>query len=61
MIVYVAHVRTESSDHYTWVYDYEPTRKEVIARLWRMEQAESLEFYIDTTCVSINKETVTTR
>jgi len=61
VIVYVAHVQTESSDHYTWVYDYEPTRSEVIARLWRHEGCESLEFYIDTTSVRINKETVITR
>lgn len=62
MIVYVAHVQTESSDHYTWVYDYEPSRAEVIERCWQHEGCgESLEFYEDTTCVFINKETVTTR
>lgn len=53
MIVYTAHVVTESADHYIWVYGKEPTRDQVIQRLHDMERAESLEWYQETTTVAI--------
>lgn len=58
MIVWVAHVVTESSDHYTWVYAYEPTREEVIKRLYESELAEELEWYEQTTSVRITSQEV---
>lgn len=59
--VYVAHVVTESADHYTWVYAYEPTRKEVIERLYKYEKAEELDWYEQTTSVRISLEDIAYR
>jgi hypothetical protein len=56
MKVYTAHVRTESGDHYIWVYKNEPTRAEVIERLYDSEQAADLEWYEDTTAVHIEEQ-----
>ena len=53
MIVHTAHVRTESSDHYIWVYADRPTHEQVVRRLWEMEQAEDFSWYMDTTSVNI--------
>ena len=53
MIVHTAHVRTESADHYVWVYASRPTAEQVIKRLWDMEQAADLDWYMDTTSVTI--------
>ncbi len=59
MIVYTAIVKTDSSDTYVWVYAYEPTREEIIQRLYDMEGAESLEWYDDTTGIHINQTNLT--
>lgn len=57
--VYVALVRTESCDTYTWLYETEPTRADVIKRLWEGEgEIEDLEWYEDTTSVHIYPETI---
>ena len=56
MRVFTAHVVTESSDHYVWVYAKKPTINQVIKHLWESERAESLEWYQQTTDVEI-KET----
>lgn len=62
MNVWIAHVVTESCDHYTWPYTYEPTREEVIQRLWESEgEIEDLEWYEDTTSVKIECQEVTAR
>ena len=53
MQVYTAHVVTESADHYIWVYKNEPTRGEVIQRLYDIEMAADLEWYQETTSISI--------
>jgi hypothetical protein len=56
--VYVALVHTDSMDTYTWVYKNEPTRAQVIQRLYEWEQAEDLEWYEQTTSVHIYPEEV---
>jgi hypothetical protein len=53
MLVYVAHAVTESADHYTFVFTKEPTHDEVVERVYNMELAESLEWYMETTSVTI--------
>lgn len=60
MTVFTAHVTTESSDHYVWVYTTEPTQKQVIERLMELEGAgeEDRSFYIDTTSVTIEEQEV---
>lgn len=57
--VWTVHVRTESSDHYVWVYAKKPTRTQVIKRLWEDEgRCETLKWYIDTTSVNIEQTEV---
>jgi hypothetical protein len=58
MIVYTAAVVTESMDRYFWVYAKEPTREQVIERLWELEQCEDLEWYMETTGVTIREAEV---
>lgn len=63
MHVYTAHVRTESSDHYIWVFSSCPTRKQVIARLMEYEGAdptdkEDYNWYSDTTAITIEPQEV---
>jgi len=53
MKVYTAHIITDSQDHYVWVYAKKPTNKQVIERLWDMEQAADLDWYSNTTRVTI--------
>lgn len=58
MIVYTAHIVTESADHYVWVYAKEPTLDEVIQRLHDYERAADLEWYKQTTLVFIDSTEV---
>jgi hypothetical protein len=58
MIVYTAHIVTESADHYVWVYAYEPTREQVIERLQHYERAGDLDWYEATTHVHIEQTEV---
>jgi hypothetical protein len=53
MTVFVAVAVTESSDRYVWVYAKEPTRDEVIERVYELEMCEDLDWYMDTTSVAI--------
>lgn len=57
--VFIAHVVTESADHYLWPYSYEPTREEVIKRLFNYEGAAEIDWYEATTSVRIHKERIT--
>jgi hypothetical protein len=59
MKIFVALVKTESCDTYTWLYRNEPSRADVIQRLWQYEQAEELSWYEETTSVHITEEEVT--
>lgn len=54
MQVYTAHVVTESSDHYIWVYAKEPSRDQIIQRLYEYEHAADIDWYEATTSVQIN-------
>ncbi len=57
--VFVALVKTESADTYTWVFRKEPTRADVIAILHAYEgECEDLEWYEATTSVHIYPEGV---
>ena len=56
MKVYTAHVRTESSDHYIWVYKNKPSREDVINQLFNWEGAADLEWYENTTSVTIEEQ-----
>ena len=60
MKVFTAHVRTESSDHYVWVYSTEPTREQVVERLMEFEGAaeEDRGLYVETTSVKIEEQEV---
>jgi len=60
MKVFTAHVRTEASDHYVWVYSTKPTHEQVVERLMEFEGAgeEDRGFYIDTTSVKIEEQEV---
>jgi hypothetical protein len=52
---YVVHVTTESCDHYLYLYDYEPTRREIAKLLVKKEGSdESYKYYED--CCSIEIE-----
>lgn len=57
--VWTVHVVTESADHYIWVYAYEPTREDVVTKVWMLEgECEELDWYMDTTSVYIDKTVV---
>lgn len=56
--VFIAHITTESADHYFWPYSYEPTREEVLQRLFDYEGNEDLDWYEKTTSVRIVEETI---
>lgn len=59
--VFTAHVRTESSDHYVWVFSKEPTVEYVIKRLMECEGADpedDRDFYFNTTSVKIEEQEV---
>lgn len=58
MTIYVANVVTDSGDHYTWLFKNEPTREDVIKRLWELECAADLDWYEETTSVRITAEEV---
>ena len=61
MQVYTAHIITESSDHYVWVFSTEPTVEYVIERLMECEGADSVDdrdFYFNTTSVKIEPQEV---
>jgi hypothetical protein len=59
MNVFVAHIVTESSDHYTYVFANRPTRDSVIKRVWESEgKIETLGWYRNTTSVDILEEEV---
>ena len=48
MIVYVASVMTEFDDSYIYVYSSEPTRTQVVERVWRDEDGRlPLSWYED--------------
>ncbi len=57
--VFVALVKTESCDTYTWLFRTEPTRADVIKKLWEEEgEIEDLEWYENTTSVRIYEEPI---
>ena len=59
MKVFTAHVTTESCDHYIWVYAKNPTRKQIIKRLYEEEgKCEKLSWYDNTTRVVIGETEV---
>jgi hypothetical protein len=56
MKVWAVLIKTDSCDEYNYVYDYKPTRAEVIERVWQDEgEIESLDWYLETTNVSISE------
>lgn len=57
--VYVAHAVTESLDHYYYAFEKEPTREQIIERVWKSEgECADLEFYRDNCTVKIVKRKV---
>lgn len=54
--IFIALVKTESCDTYTWPYRTRPERADVIKRLHEMEGAEDLDWYEATTSVHIVEE-----
>jgi hypothetical protein len=55
--IWIAQVSTESGDRYSWPYKEEPSRTEVIKRLWLEEgQCEGVDWYDETTSVRIMQE-----
>jgi hypothetical protein len=58
MKVCIVTVETESCDRYVWAYAEQPTRAQVIQRLYESERAESLEWYDETTCVYFDTDEV---
>lgn len=58
MNVFTAHLVTESQDHYVWVYANEPTRDQVIQRLYEYEHAADFDWYDVTTRVHIEETEV---
>lgn len=54
MKVWIAHVTTESSDHYYYAFKKEPKRDDVVEKVWKSEgMIEDLNWYKDTTSVEI--------
>lgn len=58
---WTAEIITDCGDNYLWVFDYEPTMREVIERLHEYEgETESLDWYLGSTWVSIKKTIIIT-
>ena len=55
MKIWIAHVITESLDHYHFAFTNEPKSYEVIEMVCNMEDGEDLCFYMDTTGVYISQ------
>lgn len=56
MKVWIAHITTESADHYYEVYKKKPNREKVIKTIWEYEgKPEDLEFFLETTSVHIEE------
>jgi hypothetical protein len=51
--VWLAHVTTDSLDHYYFLFNTKPTLKSVIHKVWEKEQAADLDWYEATTSVYI--------
>ncbi len=60
MVIYVANVRTDSGDEYSYLYSSAPTRAQVIKQVWKDEgEIEDLDWYMGSTRVDILPEEVT--
>lgn len=56
MIIYTARVHTDSGDTYVWAYKDEPTREQVIQKLFEWEgEAADIEWYEATTSIFIER------
>jgi len=51
MKVHTVRVVTDSFDTYVWVYDYKPSRREILTRLYEVDPGMDLQWYEDTTSV----------
>lgn len=58
MKVWVAIARTECSETYVYVFEKEPTNKEVILLVYQEEAAADLEFYEQTVYPRITEQEV---
>lgn len=61
--VWVANAFTESCEHYTFVFDYEPTEEQIKKEIWNFESGaeDEFDFYLDTTSVYIDEFPIHTR
>lgn len=52
-MIFVAVAKTESCDTYVFAYRHWPSHEEVCMRVYELEKAEDLDWYIDTTSVHV--------
>jgi hypothetical protein len=52
--IYVANVVTDSGDNYTYMYSSEPTKEQIITKVWKDEgEVEDLDWYLNSTSVEV--------